>query len=99
MKLRVGKRAQQQANEIEAWWVEHRPAAPSLFLDELEATFRHICKVTNAGVRWPTPRRPNLRRILMKRTNNHVYFVIDDASDTVHVHAVWGAPKGRTPKL
>lgn len=35
----------------------------------------------------------------MNRTNNHVYFVVDDVDDTVHVHAVWGAPKGRTPKL
>jgi hypothetical protein len=35
----------------------------------------------------------------MNRTNNHVYFVIDDATETVHVHAVWGAPKGRTPTL
>ena len=60
---------------------------------------RYICKVRSAGVRRSTPRRPSLRRILMTRTNNHVYFVIDDATETVHVHAVWGAPKGRTPKL
>ena len=99
MKLRVGKRAQQQADKIEAWWVENRTDAPTLFLDELEETFLCICKVRSAGVRWPTPRRPSLRRILMRRTNNHVYFVIDDATETVHVHAVWGAPKGRTPKL
>ena len=84
---------------MEAWWVEHRPAAPTLFLDELEETFRHICNVKSAGVRWPTQRRPNMRRILMPRTNNHVYFVIDEANTTVHVHAIWGAPKGRTPKL
>jgi len=38
VKLRVGKRAQQQADKLEAWWVEHRPAAASLFLDELEET-------------------------------------------------------------
>lgn len=99
MKLRVGKRAQQQADELEAWWVEHRPAAPTLFLDELEETFRYLCEGGGSGVRWPTPRRPNMRRILMSRTNNHVYFVIDEVHQTVHVHAIWGAPKGRTPKL
>lgn len=99
MKLRVGKPAQQQADKIEAWWVENRWDAPTVFLDELEETFLSICKVPSAGVRWPTPRRPSLRRILMRRTNNHVYFVIDDAMETVHVLAVWGAPKGRTPKL
>ena len=30
------RRAQQQADRIEAWWVDHRPAAPTLFTDELE---------------------------------------------------------------
>lgn len=84
---------------MEGWWVENRSDAPALFLDELEETFQYICKVRSAGVRWPTPRRPNLRRILMPRTNNHVYFVVDDVTDTVQVYALWGAPKGRTPKL
>jgi plasmid stabilization system protein ParE len=99
VKLRVGKRAQQQANKIEQWWVENRPAAPTLFTDELERTFQYICHVRNAGVRWPTSRRPTLRRILMPRSNNHVYFVIDEPTGTVHVVAVWGAPRGTTPKL
>jgi hypothetical protein len=40
-----------------------------------------------------------LRRILMPRTENHVYFEVDEMTQTVHVLAVWGAPKGRTPKL
>ena len=43
MKLRIGKRAQQQVDRIEAWWVEHRPEAPTLFIDELEAMFHYIC--------------------------------------------------------
>ena len=99
MKLRVGKRAQQQAKKMEAWWVEHRPAAPTLFTDELERTFRQITEVRDAGVRWPTPRRPTLRRVLMPQSNDHVYFLIDEPTATVHVLAVWGAPRGTTPKL
>ena len=42
MKLRIGKRAQQQADRIEAWWVEHRQEAPDLFIDELETTHREL---------------------------------------------------------
>ena len=99
MKLRIGKRAQRQADKIEAWWVEHRPAAPTLFTDELAWTFQHLCQRSSAGVRWPTSRRPMLRRILMPRTENHVYFMVDEMTQTVHVLAVWGVPKGRTPKL
>jgi plasmid stabilization system protein ParE len=99
VKLRIGKRAQKQADKIEEWWVEHRPAAPTLFTDELERTFRYLCQMRSAGIRWPTPRRPMLRRILMPRTENHVYFLVDEKTEVVHVLAIWGAPKGRTPKL
>jgi plasmid stabilization system protein ParE len=79
------------------WWVEHRPAAPNLFIDELERTFRLLAETPGAGVSWPTPRRPRLRRVLMPQTGNHVYFQVDEASRTVHVLAVWGAPRGRRP--
>ena len=99
MKLRVGRRAQQQAKKMEAWWVEHRPAAPTLFTDELERTFWYISQVPDAGGRWPTLRRPTLRRVLMPRSSTHVYFLIDEPTETVHVLAVWGAPRGTTPKL
>lgn len=50
------------------------------FTDELAWTFHHICHWSSAGVRWPTPRRPMLRRILMPRTENHVYFLVEQAA-------------------
>lgn len=99
MKLRVGELARRQADEIEDWWVANRPSAPTLFTDELEEAFLRICDMPGAGVRWPTARRPTLRRILMPRTQNHVYFRVDEARQVVHVLAVWGAPRGQPPKL
>jgi plasmid stabilization system protein ParE len=99
VKLRVGKQAQRQATRIEQWWGEHRPAVGSLFADELERTFRLLRELPGAGVRWPTARRPNLRRVLMPNTGNHVYYQVDQATQIVHVVAVWGAPRGRRPKL
>jgi len=84
---------------MEHWWVEHRPAAPTLFADELEATLKQVCEMPGAGVAWPTPRRSSLRRILMPRTRNHVYFRVDEQHQIVVVLAVWGAAKQRGPKL
>jgi len=81
------------------WWAENRPAAATLFADELERTFRLLVETPGAGVSWPTPRRPRLRRALMPQTANHVYFQVDEASQTVHVLAIWGAPRGRSPSL
>ena len=66
VKLRVGRRAEKQVERMEAWWVANRPKAPTLFTDELEATFRLLCERRNAGVGWPTTRRPELRRMLMR---------------------------------
>ena len=99
MILRIGRRAQQQADRKARWWAEHRPGAATLFLDELERTFRLVVETPGAGVSWPTPKRPRLRRVLMPRTGNHVYFEVDATGQTVHVLAIWGAPRGRTPLL
>jgi plasmid stabilization system protein ParE len=99
VKLRVARRAQRQIERIEAWWAANRPAAPTLFIEELEETFQRICAHPSSGVGWPTSRRPTLRRILMLRTQNHVYFRADESEETVRVLAVWGAPKGGGPKL
>ena len=84
---------------MHAWWFEHRNDARTMFIDELEETLRRLLAAPDAGMRWPTPRRPNLRRVLMPRTHNHVYFLFDEARKTVFVLAVWGAPRGRSPKL
>jgi hypothetical protein len=35
----------------------------------------------------------------MPRTQNYVYFMVDAAADVVQVLAIWGAPRGKTPKL
>ena len=99
MKLRIGRRAQRQADRMEDWWVANRPAAPTLFTDELEETFHLIAETPGVGISWPTQRRPTLRRILMPRTQNHVYFAVDENTQTVHVLSIWGAPRGTAPKL
>ncbi len=99
MNLLIGRRAQQQADRKAQWWANHRPAVSTLFADELERTFRLLLGTPGAGVSWPTPRRPRLRRILMPQTGNHVYFEVDATGQTVQVLAIWGAPRGRSPSL
>jgi hypothetical protein len=39
------------------------------------------------------------RRVLLPRTKNHVYYEIDRKNGVLTILAVWGAPKGRGPKL
>lgn len=40
-----------------------------------------------------------VRRVLLRKTYNHVYYEIDRAHGVVMILAVWGAPKGEGPKL
>lgn len=58
-----------------------------------------IRTMPGSGIGWPTPRRPTLRRILMSRTHNHIFFAVDDATQTVVVFAIWGAARKHPPKL
>jgi hypothetical protein len=37
--------------------------------------------------------------VLLPRTKNHVYFEVDVSRGLIIVHAIWGAPRGRGPKL
>jgi hypothetical protein len=40
-----------------------------------------------------------VRRVLLPKTHNHVYYETDRENGVVMILAVWGAPKGRGPKL
>lgn len=38
-------------------------------------------------------------RILLPKTLQHVYYTVDEASETVVVRTIWGAQRGQRPKL
>jgi plasmid stabilization system protein ParE len=99
VKLRLGKRLLQQVEHKDAWWAKNRLAAPELFARELRDTLEHIRTQPGSGVGWPTARRPTLRRILMPRTQNHIFFLVNEKDQTVDVLAIWGAPRDRMPPL
>lgn len=99
MKVELADPARRQAEELESWWAENRPAAPSLFAQELRESLEFVRRNPGVGTSWPTARRPDLRRVLMPRTRHHLYFRVDVARQVVEVLAIWGAPRGRRPAL
>lgn len=40
-----------------------------------------------------------VRCALLKKSGQHVYSSVDDATDILVIHTVWGARRGRGPKL
>jgi len=99
MKLFFTPQAERQAAEMDFWWREHRPGARDLFARELAEARALITSASAAGATYSTRSGKPYRRVFMPRTKNHVYFEVDEARDLVIVHAIWGAPKGRGPKL
>jgi plasmid stabilization system protein ParE len=82
--------------ELDGWWRAHRDKAPDLFEQELAITLRTIGAAPSSGRKYAHPG-ALVRRLLMRSTRNHVYYVDND--DHVLVVAVWGAVKGSGPDL
>jgi plasmid stabilization system protein ParE len=92
----ITSQAELQIHEIDAWWREHRDKAPDLFEEELARALKLIGTAPGAGKRYPHAR-ATVRRVMMRGTRNHVYYV--EREDHVLVIAVWGAVKGVGPDL
>ena len=99
MKLLFTPQAERQAAEMDFWWREHRPGSRDLFARELAEALALITGAPAAGSTYSTRSGKPYRRVLMPRTRNRIYFEVDEAREKVIVHAIWGAPKGRGPKL
>lgn len=88
--------ADRQILAIDGWWRAHRDKAPDLFESELGQAFELIGAAPGAGRRY-SHAEADVRRVLMRKTRNHVYYVEHD--DHVLVVAVWGAVKESGPDL
>jgi hypothetical protein len=71
---------------------------PDLFAREFHDTLERIRSAPGSGIAWPIPTRPNLRRILMARTQNHIFFVVDEKERVIDILALWGAARKRAPR-
>lgn len=99
MNFVVSKRARRQIEKIQSWWVENRPEAPALFLDELAEAERHLRTQPTLGLIYTAHKSGVVRRVLLTRTNHHLYYRYLPQRDELTVLAVWGAPRERGPKL
>lgn len=99
MKIVFTPEADQQVEECDAWWRRNRKATGSLFAHELAAVKELILKSPGIGTVYATLDGEPVRRLLMKKTDNHLYYSVDHHRDCVIVHSVWGGPKEHGPKL
>jgi plasmid stabilization system protein ParE len=93
----VSPEAEAQIQVIESWWRANREAAPDLFSQELAEAFANIRAAPEAGHRYPHRARKGVRRVPLRATRHHVYYVA--SRERVIILAVWGSVKKRGPKL
>ncbi len=99
MKVRATGRATREIARAALWWSKNRLAAPLLFLDELEALERHLRTAPISGQVYGYRKNRIIRRWLLEKTEYHVYFSVNQEAQVVMLHSVWGARRGRGPKL
>lgn len=99
MRVRAAGRAKREIARAALWWSKNRPEAPLLFLDELEAAQRHLCTAPVSGQIYGYRKNRLIRRWLLEKTEYHVYFSVNRKAQVIMVHSVWGARRGRGPKL
>lgn len=95
MKVELSDEARAAAGRADAWWRENRPAAPDLFANELDQALLALDGSPGVGLRYDP--KPGVRRLLLRRTGYHLYFLAE--ADRVFVVAVWSAYRGRGPEL
>ena len=93
----IAPRAEAQIRAIDAWWRRNRKRSPDLFLRELGEALSTLEDAPKAGHRYPHPTIKGLRRIPLRATRHHVYYLT--GKDAVIVLAVWGSVKGSGPNL
>ena len=71
--------------------------SPDLFSRELGKALSTLEVAPKAGRRYPHPTIKGLRRIPLRATRHHIYYLT--GKDAVIVLAVWGSVKGSGPDL
>ena len=96
MKLDFSPRAQRDIERCVRWWRQNRLLAPNLFDEELARALDQIRTAPELSGRYLAMNGLEHRRVLMPRTDYHVYFriVSDDAIRIVTV-GVPGATAAR----
>jgi plasmid stabilization system protein ParE len=89
--------AREHVRRIDDWWYLNRPAAPTLFTDELERGLDLIAESPGIGRRYAESQIPGVRRLYLAHTRHHVYYVHDAIAGVVAVLAIWSSLRERPP--
>jgi hypothetical protein len=92
-------RARQRIRVIAAWWRKNRTTTPLLFDDELLDLKERLELRPFMGGEHEMVDGVMIRKVQLRRTEQNVYYSVDEARGVIYIHTVWGARRGQKPKL
>jgi len=98
VRVRIEPEAEQQAEDLMAWWREHRPAARSL-KEQLREAFDVIADAPNAAPVYTEIAGEIVRRLEIRKTPYAVYYYVDEGRAEAVVISVWSGMRGHGPPL
>lgn len=81
-------RAAAEIDQISKWWRKHRPAAPRMFLDELDHAFAIIADHPEIGRKVGLRAYPNARTYVLRRTRYVVIYNVDAEAEVIAIARV-----------
>ena len=77
MRLRLTRRALADAKRMKTWWRRHRTKSPDLFERELDEVLERVLATPTLGTPYESEgAEVGVRRLLMPKTQNHVYYAV-----------------------
>lgn len=98
-RVQVTDEARRQLFEIDEWWTQNRPKAPDLVHEEFARVISLLAATPSAGRVHIETESATYRRLLLRRSRFHVYYVIDESARVVVVTAIWNGARGHGPVL
>jgi plasmid stabilization system protein ParE len=95
LRLRVTARAAREIELADAWWREHRQAAPATVREDVKSAFQLLLQQPGVGVKVISARMPGTRRLHLKRIGYFIYYRARD--EQLYVLSVWHSSRGSTP--
>jgi hypothetical protein len=97
MRILFTPEAEEQAEYCDTWWRRNRLGSPDLFAQELAQAKVLLQKAPDIGSIYATIDDVVFRRLLMRKTRHHLYYVLVPDKDCLTIHSVWGAPREQGP--
>jgi hypothetical protein len=98
VKVKITKRAEKRIEIVDRFWRKNRLEAPDLLKEELAAAEACLLEDPHAG----TPcmmRGKRYLRLLIPNTEQWLYYKVRPQRNLIVVQTIWGARRGRDPKL